>query len=67
MRKLNDLSAQLLKQTFKPTTQNLKSQPCEGKGIFVPELIEIICPIFIPEDSTRPSTIDTTSTKSEQK
>ena len=30
----------------------------------MPELIEIICPIVIPEDSTRPSTIDTVSNKS---
>jgi len=62
MRKLNDLSQSLLKHTSKAPPSNLKkSSHGNGKGIFVPELIDIICPNTIPEETTRPSTFGTYS------
>ena len=43
MRKLNELTTSLLKQTNKPTAKNLTAES-NISNMFFPQLIDIICP-----------------------
>lgn len=49
MRKLNDLSESMFKLTANCRNNTLKNQCLNGKSIFVPELIDLICPKVYPD------------------
>ena len=56
MKNLNQFTTRLLKQTNKPTAKHLTSQSSVS-NVFVPQLIEIICPKISKKwDDSTPST-----------
>ena len=51
MKRLNDINEQVFDQKVKPNKEiNRNPKSVNKRSVFMPELIDLICPIVVPQD-----------------